>query len=621
MSLTSEGIGNVLRLKGLKTATGRRVMPGSEYEMSQSPTDMDLSGTGTSNLPMPSTSVTGGIAPESYDVRANSVLPKMPLLPQTPGTGYFPNTMTSGVVPKQEDTQAQLTPPRNNSETMSKMGKYLGASFPSAQAPQEALPQPSEIPQDAANAKANAMDKMGKYLGASFPSAQAPQEALPQPSEIPQGKPSFIGSLLKKSDVPTTIPGGFDDAFTSEIAEATKEPFSAPVFGATEYLSSDPKYISEFNKITGADASDPNIQEGIKIAETAMSSDMKSLEELESINKEQILSLKDRIKSNSTNDMDKYYIGLALAVPLAIAAFMGKEAGIGALAGGLGGISDMIGNREKGVKEDEKTLSNLVGAQTDLLKDRMSIKEKYAKEKEGILSSGAVQNEGMGRKTLKDPNTGDAVIDTATGEPVSGIALSDLLVAPDYRMTDKDAVNDMRTKAAKLGEIGNFSESITDATEEAVELLKKAKDLPQFEKAFRSYISGKAPGILSSVSDKIIHRGRETTIGTALDSVFAFIKNELARVEKMGQLDKPAQEVMKEIITNPERSFASPDVAVDQLLRLRHNVQKSFSRQAGLAGFYPQFIDNEFRIPNERVVEMTRHRKDAEKWQKLKAAK
>ena len=72
---SSAGLGNLLRLQGLKSVSSRRkVLPEEEDFQEEESTLPEVGGTATPNVPQEDMQ-RGGIDPQSYDVRANQVIP------------------------------------------------------------------------------------------------------------------------------------------------------------------------------------------------------------------------------------------------------------------------------------------------------------------------------------------------------------------------------------------------------------------------------------------------------------------------------------------------------------------------------------------------------------------
>jgi len=78
MTTSSDGLGNIARLSGLKNVHGRKkILPGAEYLENLEAFEPDVSRTANPSFqqqPMPEPEMGTELTPQSYDVRANQVI-------------------------------------------------------------------------------------------------------------------------------------------------------------------------------------------------------------------------------------------------------------------------------------------------------------------------------------------------------------------------------------------------------------------------------------------------------------------------------------------------------------------------------------------------------------------
>src|SRR5690606_9915783 len=125
-----------------------------------------------------------------------------------------------------------------------------------------------------------------------------------------------------------------------------------------------------FEKYTGINY-EPQIAQQVSSYEEAMKGIEDQYNGITSNLSEQAKQINQRIMSNQATDADKYYIGLALLMPLIIGGIFGKEAGLGALGGGAKGIADVLAGRQKSIRDDEASL-------LDIAKQQVGTQEKLA---------------------------------------------------------------------------------------------------------------------------------------------------------------------------------------------------------------------------------------------------
>jgi len=582
LPLTSDSLGNVLRLKGLKNVNGRRRVSGAPDVLeSLAPEDVDVSGTQNEehNVPMPD--MEGGLVPESYDVRANEVI--HPEVPQ----------------------------PAEEENVYTQIGRSLGSQFVQSQPPE--TPPPVETRQVEA-------------------AEGLPNQAPPEQAESP-GFWGSIGKALKEYIQPFGTVDHFmgrgtpetrqmmEDAqlraqgvnpdqrraeqaqeqqlqqaeFKAQIDQAQQNPMEYVVYGATDAAANMPEIKKQIETITGTDFS-PMIQEQTRQYEKVLSDLENNNNQAMASYDEQLNRIKQRIETNSATDMDKYYIGLALLMPLLAGAIFGKEAALGALGGGFKGLSDVYRERGKNIREDESAISELekIKANTDLKRGELELEKLKLP---GTIQKNLPKDErehlkGKSEVTWTDPETGKQRI---------GIQIKPGLIAYDEYVTDKDELKEMRKEASDLETGLTATRQINKITKNIIDLSSKLKDKSALGKAFNSYILNKDPSIASQLGEEVNFEGRKVNSAVALTFQIKALVDAYRQVKGMRALTGTVQDHIEGMLQNPAASFQTPKDTIDQMLYMRNLAQAQLMNNAKGLGFAPEFLMEEIGKENKDV--------------------
>ena len=361
-----------------------------------------------------------------------------------------------------------------------------------------------------------------------------------------------------------------------EIDRAQQHPWQITAYGATDMVANQPELRKTLEKMTGTPFT-PEMERGVKTAE-------KVLPDIESGANpdltgydEQAKRLYENILSNKATDADKYMIGLALAMPLIIGGMFGKEAGFGALAGGMKGMGESYGRREKAIREDEELLAKVN-------KERGDITAETAKEQ----AAKAAITEGMKKAKWTDQRT---------GEEIEGVLVKPGYAAyPEYLVT-KDDRTEMKKEATEINKTKKDVQEINDLTEDVIELSSQVKNKNPIKQAFIGAIKkqGYAPGFLSQVSDQVDFNGRKVNAGILLELKLGLLASAYARAKKLGQLDRAAQAHLDKIMMNPEASIVSTQDTIDNMVEIRKNIMNGFTYDVYNAGFSPEVATADFK--------------------------
>lgn len=616
--MANEALGNIMsRLSGIKSASGRRVMNQPEFLQNLQEEDTDVSGTAPRPLPnfanfqsptpnMPESDLGGELTAQSYDVRANSSQP------QEEGLGANLRKLGANLW----NSFKEGWTPGISDETRQRIGMKSEAQTPPVETAQVDVQE-------------------------QLPPVTASEQLSPKPLRSPPPEPSsgFWGAIsdyvnpTKRSqmgeynkelsqDAQILSAGGNPDEvrlekqgqqnLTHEQQKAVQEPWQYSAYGSAEQVANSPALTAKFNEITGINY-EPQIAKQVADYEEAM----KGVEDIHNgLNtqlSDQAKQINQRILNNQTTEADKYYIGLALLMPLLVGGIFGKEAGLGALAGGAKGFADVLGGRQKSIKEDEASL-------LDINKQQASNAEKLA----NIQLEKSKLGPSLRKALPEDPNAHligmqDAVWqDPETGKEMRGVRVKPGLIARPEFVATKEGKADMLKAANELSEVKTYVDEVNDLTEDVVNIVSQLDD-PSFAwKGLTSILSGKAPTILAKMTQDVMVDGRKVNAGVALEEKLGFLANAYGMAKDIGQLDRAAQNHIKKIVENPTSTFLSPADSLNQVLEVRKLAQRGLVRGAANKGFYPEFVIRDLEEANNPLFQKLNQSEDEKYNEELK---
>jgi hypothetical protein len=616
--MANEALGNVLsRLQGLKNVSARRVKNEPDFLQNLQEEDTDVSGTAqplpnfanfqtpTSNLP--ESDLGGELTPQSYDVRANTIQPDE----SQEQPGFFS---------KLGQALADYISPTKRAE----MSERNSALFNRGQQQSVAQTPPIETAQ---------VD-----MQEGLPPVTASQEA-PLRAQPPEQSSGIMGAIsdyfnpTKRSQMGEYTKDLMQDAqirgqgknpdevrlqaqetqnLTHDQKKAVQEPWKYAAFGSAEQVANSPALSAQFKQITGLDY-EPQIAAQVAQHEEAMKGVEDSLNGLNTQLSDQAEGIKQRILNNQTNDADKYFIGMALLMPLLIGGIFGKEAGLGALGGAAKGFADVLGGRQKSIREDEASL-------LDLSKQQSANQEKLGnigleKAKLGpALRKMLPENpnahlEGMREGIWENPET---------GEEVRGVEIKPGLIARPEFLATKEGKADMLKAANELSEVKTYVDEVNDLTEDVIKIVTQLED-PSFAwKGLTSILSGKSPTILAKMTQDVDVDGRKVNAGVALEEKLGFLANAYGMAKEIGQLDRAAQNHIKKIVENPTSTFLTPADSLNQILEVRKLAQRGLVRGAANKGFYPEFVIRDMEQVNNPLFQGLNESEDQKYNEQLK---
>lgn len=599
MNLNSPGtIGNIMsRLgTGMKNVRPRRVIPGAEFLQELEDVDNDISGT-SQPLPnfanfqspaqnQPESDLGGEITPQSYDVRANTAIP--PSSAEEEGFGATLRKLGASLY----DSFKEGWTPGISDETRQQTG---------ISQPQEPIsPEPSstnELP-------------AGTYMHAGIsppPSWTPPPEQSAglggalmdyiNPTKREQ-MTEYNKDLMNQAQLraqgqnPDEVLAEKHAKYQEEVKKAMENPMQVGAYGAAEEVANNPILQAEFQKYTGINY-DEQIASEVSRYEEAMNGIEDEFNGLHDQLSDQAEQIKQRIQNNQSTDADKYYIGLALLMPLIIGGFFGKEAALGALGGGAKGIADVLAGRQKGNKEDEAALM-------DINKQQIGIQEKL-----GNLGLEKAKLEPFIRKNLpEDPLAHLIGMEKApytnphTGKTEDVYEVLPGFVAPEKYINTEKGRERMEKAASELSETKTYVNQVNDLTSNVMEILAQVKDKPFWKKAHIPSLTALFPGALSGLTDKVKWKGEMVPAGPLLENELGILANQYAHAQDLGQLDRAAQAHMEKLIGNPTKTLLSPKDVETQIMNVRQFVQNELINKTKNKGFISDFVERDMNEVN-----------------------
>lgn len=557
---------DIKRLKGLRSI-GAPIRADEDLE---APMDtLDVSGTsqGGANLPVLDPN-DGGVAPISYDVRANEVLKddKNDQLRKL-GAGL------AQVVKNQSPDN--LYNPKQTPEP------EMAPEMPASEPPSGFTPYPK-----------NAFDNGPFQAIADYFSPQKRKEVAQENAKLSQ----------KARGIDTINPEMQSD-FNSKIDEGLKTP-PKPMYGATDQVANSPDLKAQFKTITGRDFS-PEIQNFISEFEKIAVSMDEGLQGYDQNLSDRENQIKERIESGGATDEDKFLIGMALLMPLIVGGVFGAEAGVSALGGTAGSLADIYKQRKEQGLEDQDTLTNLTKSRADVALKRGELNANKLNAVNEFTANLPKQERDflIGKK--------EAVwIDPQTNQEQTGIELAPgLVIRPEF-VTSKEELTNANKEARDLASAKGAVETINSLTDDIISIASQLKDKNVLQKGFSSALVNKDPSLRSVISDDVEFQGRKVNAGVTLDSKLKALVDAYRQAKGMRALTGTVQDHIDGMLTNPIGSFNSPKDTIDQMLYVKDLAQTNLINNAESQGFVPEFLQQDFSQKNRRTNDKLNKQQD-----------
>ena len=608
-------LGNIMtRLGGLKNVSGRRVMPGAEFQHQIEGPPIDVEGTASylpnfsnfqapQNLPEPD--LGGELSPQSYDVRANTVANT----DQDPNVlQRFGRALADYFSPEKRAQQEQ----ENRQLIHRAQGKSIDQTPPIATAQvdrQEGLPPVTASEQEGSQFRAQAPESSPGFLGAisDYFNPTKRSQMADYNTDLVQDS-----QLMAQGRDPNQVRAEKHAQLNQQVEAAMQNPWQYSAYGAADEVANNPALQAQFKQITGVDF-EPQIAAQVSSYEEAMKGVEDSLNgEVTQLNAD-AENIRQRILNNQSTNADKLYIGLALLMPLLIGGIFGKEAGLGALAGASQGFADVLGGKQKAIREDEATL-------LDLSKQKAGNQERLAnigleKAKLGPALRKLLPEDpnahlvGMREATFTDPHT---------GEDIRGVEIKPGLIARPEFISSKEGKMDMLKAANELSETKAYVDDVNDLTEDVIHIVSQLQDPSAVWKGFTQILTKTSPTALAKLSQDVEFDGRKQNAGVLLEEKLGFLANKYGQAQQLGQLDRAAQNHIKKIIENPTNSFISAQDSLNQVLEIRKLAQRGLIQTASNKGFIPEFLVADMGQKNEPLFNKLNNRERQSRAEQIK---
>lgn len=584
----------VLRLSGLKNVRGRRVMPGQEYIEKLDDLPEYITGTSTpipkfeNLLPQrsnePQADLGGELTAQSYDVRANNV--------QNPeeGKGFWSNlgrALHDYVNPEKRAEMADTVDPTVSRGMMQKSVAQTPPIETAQVQASEGIPPVTASEEEAPGFLQSLKNEVTKpWHGNTLATAGEQAKEFIKDRFTPSLDQSFYDQNPNVSKPPAMIEQqnqkqALDQA---NLDKAQQQPWEVTAFGATDAFANRPDLVSNFSQYTGINF-DEQVKEQTQKYEKVLSDIEKGILSNDANYDEQEKRIKERILSNQSSDADKFYIGLALLMPLLVGGMFGKEAGLAALGGSFKGYAGALGDRQKNLRSDEESLADLYKQRSanNLKRGELELEKMKvpAEIRKNLPKDEYADLKGANIYTFRDPKTGEIV-----GEGAE--ILPDFYADLKYGNTEESRKT-MRTEASKLAQEKSALERADDATEKIINASRQLENTSLFGKILAIALSEDSNGALKKIirqqAPEIIVDGRKVNSSVYIDSLVEQMKDAYRRNEQMRAFTNTVANHIGNMAENPQYSGLKPEDLIEQMLILRSRGQNFFVDRAESLGF------------------------------------
>lgn len=614
-------LGNVIsRLGGLKNVSPRKVMDTTEKLPYEDELPVDISGAASgvsalSNLKqpqnLPESDFGGELTPQSYDVRANSVNPeqndsifkrfgqaladyvnpqkKEEIAMQQKGIqNRMPSvSQTPPVETAQVDSQEGL-PPVTASEQESGQTKGLWQQMTTPYNPFNPM-----IENYAENVKTHGLNPFNPLVEKAF---EGVKDYVKKEASVDD---EFYAknTNVKKPQSYLDKQNNYHAEHAEKVRQAMENPMQFSAYGSAEEVANHPALQAEFKQVTGIDY-EPQLQHQISEYESAMEGVEAALngENVQLDERSEVIM--QRILNNQTNDMDKYFIGLSLLMPLIVGGFFGKQAGLGALGGAAQGIADVYGNRQKNMRSDEESLLDINKQKSQNLEKLAGMKLERTKLEPTLRKNLPEQpNKHLQGVRMKE------WVDPETQEVKKGYEMKPgLVLEPQYAENER-RFNEMGKITQELVEEKNSVQKINNLTSEIIEIanqLQTEGEKSAFTKGLIEIFENKSPSSISQLTQNVMLNGKKVNSGLALKQRLAALVREYGENKKSGQ-NTALLRHSQSMFDNPATTFTSAENSIDQMATVRDAAQQGYLENAVNNGFYPEFIISELQKENKKL--------------------
>ena len=483
----------------------------------------------------------------------------------------------------------------------------LEESMPGEEIPMRDTGAPSFIPQGIAEYVAPEQVPLEEPI----PGEEIPKRETGAPSFVPQGIAEYVAPQSTRGAQEELSKNHLDqqkvDQEAMDVAQDPNKQWQTTVYGATDRFSNSPELVEQFSQYTGLNV-DEALADQIKAYETIAADLNGQLQKNEAVYDEGMERAKKRILEDQATDADKFYLGLALLMPLLVGGLFGKEAGLGALGGAAKGVSEVISGRQKRVGENEKLMADLNKLKSDstLKRGEMDLEKlKFSDSARKNLPKDEFEDlKGMKISRFKDPKTGKIVSEGAEMLPELYVDLNYMNTKEKRKEALKDAKSLSNEKSKLL--VNN------KAMDEVIDAASQLKDSKFFGKMLAIAL-GSNPAtkkIMKSQAPSIMVDGREQNAYVYIDSRIEQMKDAYRRSEQMKNYTETIAQHVGSMIDNPAYTGLTNQDLIDQLLTLNERAQSYFVEEAKSLGFLEQPIEKIFKERNNKTFSKLNRREE-----------
>src|SRR5260221_14633967 len=392
-----------------------------------------------------------------------------------------------------------------------------------------------------------------------------------------------IPNLQKHDEV---TPKEENQGIKEKMESAQENPSSTVVYGATDEVANQPNLKAKFKEYTGMNFDD-QIKKNTKEYEKVLSDLQDNNNQEMNGYTEQEKRINERILSNQANDTDKFFIGLALLMPLVMGAAFGKEVGLGVLGGAAKGVSDVYGNRQKDTMENEKLLADLANKKSENLERKSNIELKKLSIPQEVRKNLPKDEKEylIGKKEV-------SWLDPETGKEKNGVQIKPNLIAyPEY-VADKEELKEMRAEAKEITKAITPMKEINKLTDDIIEISSQLddKDKSFIQDAFANYLAGKEGGIATKIGKPVEFQGRKVNSYVVLEHKIKLLVDAYRQAKGMRALTESVKDHIEGLFRNPASSFQSYNDTIDQMLFTRDLAQDRLLNTVDSNGFAREFV-------------------------------
>lgn len=345
ISQSSNGLGNILRLQGLKNVAGRRRVLGNVPMLEDlNNAETDIAGTAPETMPPPAPNMPepergGELTSQSYDVRANQIMPPETVSQQAPQEQAFWTKLGHSL--------ANITnrSPLTKTNPVAEPGQYL---------PQFAQVEPkiAELPSEA-TPQVPPIETQQVDMAEGLPPVSASEE---ETINEPYG---MVGWTKKGNLLTRNAPAQAPALNVEELPKTEKEVGTKAVPGAVNEVIMNPELKSEMERVFGLPLT-PEMTQQLSDMEAALRGYTDSLQGAQTNLSEHQKYLQEKIANRDLSPRESIFMAMSVIAPALVMGLMaGKEGAIAGLAGGAQAAAANLVGREEGIEEAYKLNTEL----------------------------------------------------------------------------------------------------------------------------------------------------------------------------------------------------------------------------------------------------------------------